>query len=127
MKLFNVRGFQLLVAALLGAAVVLVAELCLPLLGRVIYERDFKAAYVDCAFAEQHTVSFKGMHLNPSLRRQLDRALQVEQLRCLDYAALGFRLRSFHVGETTLSLMELDALSGEPQLQCDARCLRLLQ
>ena len=89
MTFFKSRGFQLGAAALLGAAFVLAANLCLPLLGRAIYESDFRTAYVDCAFAEQHTARFKGMELKPSLRVQLERALEVERLRCLDYAALN--------------------------------------
>jgi hypothetical protein len=124
---FKSRRFQLGTAALLGAAVVLASELSLPLLGRAIYERDFKAAYVDCAFAEQHAMRFKALELKPSLRVQLEKALEVERLRCLDYAALNFRLRSFHVSGTTISLIELDALAREPELQCDARCFTLLQ
>jgi hypothetical protein len=126
-KFFKSRSFQLGAAALLGAAVVLATELCSPLLGRAIYERDFKAAYVDCAFAEQHTARFKATELKPSVRAQLKKALEVERLRCLDYAALNFRLRSFHVSATTISLIQLDAIAQEPQLQCDARCLTLLQ
>ena len=126
-KFFESRGFQLGAAALLGGAVVLAAELCLPLLGRAIYERDFRTAYVDCAFAEQHTARFKTMELKPLLRVQLERAFEVERLRCLDYAALNFRLRSFHVSGTTISLIQLDAIAREPELQCDARCLTLLQ
>lgn len=127
MTLFKSRGFQLGAAALLGAAFVLAANLCLPLLGRVIYERDFRTAYVDCAFAEQHTARFKGIELKSSVRVQLERALEVERLRCLDYAALNFRLRSFHVSGTAISLIQLDAIAREPELQCDARCLTLLQ
>jgi hypothetical protein len=126
-KFFKSRRFQVGAAALLGAAVVLAAELCLPLLGRALYEHDFKAAYIDCAFAEQHNARFKAIELKPSLRAQLKRALEVERLRCLDYAALNFRLRSFHVSGTTISLIQLDAIAREPELQCDARCLTLLQ
>ena len=127
MTFFKSRGFQLGAAALFGAAFVLAANLCLPLLGRAIYEHDFRTAYVDCAFAEQHTARFKGMELKPSLRVQIERALEVERLRCLDYAALNFRLRSFHVSGTTISLIQLDAIAREPELRCDARCLTLLQ
>lgn len=127
MTFFKSRGFQLGAAALLGAAFVLAANLCLPLLGRAIYESDFRTAYVDCAFAEQHTARFKGMELKPSLRVQLERALEVERLRCLDYAALNLRLRSFHVSGTTISLILLDATAREPELRCDTRCLSLLQ
>jgi hypothetical protein len=127
MAFFKSRGFQLGAAALLGAAFVLAANLCLPLLGRAIYERDFRTAYVDCAFAYQHTARFKGMELKPSVRIQLERALEVERLRCLDYAALNFHLRSFHVSGTAISLIQLDAIAREPELRCDARCLTLLQ
>jgi len=127
MTFFKSRGFQLGAAALFGATFLLAANLCLPLLGRAIYEHDFRTAYVDCAFAEQHTARFKGMELKPSLRVQLERALEVERLRCLDYAALNFRLRSFHVSGTTISLIQLDAIAREPELRCDAHCLTLLQ
>ena len=122
MKLSNVGALQLGVTFLLGAALTFEAQAFLPFIGRELLERDFRAAYVDCALSEQHAAHFVAVKLSPLLRKQLDKTLTVEDFRCLDYAQLKLRLQGFHVSDVQIALIELDALAKAPTLQCDRRC-----
>lgn len=114
-------------AAAAGALLVIAWQLLVPFVGRALYQKDFEAAYIGCALAQQHAIHFDSVPMKPALRAELGKTLAVEQLQCLDYARLKWKLRSFHVGEGTIVSTELDALASQPELQCDARCIKLLQ
>lgn len=121
------QSLRLGLAATAGALLVVAWQLLLPFVGRALYQKDFKAAYIGCALAQQHTIHFDSVPMKPALRAELGKTLAVEQLQCLDYASLKWKLRSFHVGEGTIVSTEVDALATQPELQCDARCIKLLQ
>jgi hypothetical protein len=121
------RSVQLLVAAAMGAFVAVAIQFALPFIGRLVYQREFQSAYIDCALAEQHASRFAAVPMRPTLRVELGKTLDVEQLRCLDYAAVRLRLRSYHVSEETIAAMEVEALAEDPELHCDIHCINQLQ
>jgi hypothetical protein len=114
-------------AVVAGVALTLGAQLSLPLLGKTLFESDFRAAYVDCALSEQHAEHFRLANLSPPLRTELGKTLAVERLRCLDYAQLRLRLRAFRVSDVQIALIESDAIAKTANLQCDLRCIDSLR
>ena len=121
------RWVQLLVAAAMGAFVAVAIQFAFPDIGRAVYQREFQSAYIDCALAQQRASRFGAVPIRPALRVELGKTLEVEQLRCLDYAALRLRLRSYHVSEETIAAMEVEALAKDPELHCDIHCINQLQ
>lgn len=121
------RSVQLFVAAATGAFAVVAIQFAFPLIGRVVYQREFQSAYIDCALGQQHASRFAAVPMRPALRVELGKTLDVEQLRCLDYAGLRLRLRSYHVSEETIMAKELEALAKDPELHCDIHCINQLQ
>lgn len=121
------RSVELLVAAALGAFVAVAVQLAFPFIGRAVYQREFQSAYIDCALAQQHASRFAAVPMRRTLRVELGKTLDVEQLRCLDYAGLRLRLRLYHVSEDTIAALELDALAKDPELHCDIHCINQLQ
>lgn len=117
------RLLQLFVAAATGAFAVVSFQFALPLVGRAVYQREFQSAYIDCALAEVHASRFAAVPMKPALRVELAKTLDVEQLRCLDYAELRLRLRSYHLSKETIAAIELEALSKDPDLRCDIHCI----
>ena len=113
------RILQLVGAVILGMLLVFGAQNLQPILGRALLESDFRSAYLDCALSEAHEAQLRRIHLDPGLRTQVNKTLQVERLRCLDYAELKLRLASFHVSDAQIGLIELDALAKDPILQCE--------
>lgn len=121
------RPGQLLVAAALGALAAVAIQFAFPFIGRAVYQREFQSAYIDCALAQQHASRFETVPMKPALRVELGKTFDVEQLRCLDYAGLRLRLRSYHVSEESIAALELEALAKDPDLRCDIHCINQLQ
>ena len=120
------RSVQLLIAAAMGAFVAVAIQAAFPLIGREVYQREFQSAYIDCALAQQRASRFAAVPMKPALRVELGKTLDVEQLRCLDYAWLRLRLRSYHVSEEAIAAIEIEALAKDPELHCDIHCINQL-
>jgi len=110
----------------MGAFVAVATQAAFPLIGRAFYQSDFQSAYIDCALAQQRASRLAGVPMKPALRVELGKTLDVEQLRCLDYAGLRLRLRSYHVSEETIAAIEVEALAKDPELHCDIHCIKQL-
>lgn len=118
---------RLVVAVAAGGLLVIALQGLSPFIGRLVYQRAFEAAYMDCALSQQHAADFREAPIKPALRMELGKTLEVEQLRCLDYASLKLKLESFRVPNETIASIELSALAKNPELRCDSRCDTVIQ
>jgi len=99
----------LLVAA--GSAITLLAEMGLPTLGLAIYGTAYKTAYLDCQLANAHATTLNSLSLDTALNERVRKTEEIDQLSCLDYQGLRYRLQEFRVSNAKLGSIET-AIAG---------------
>ena len=94
----------LLVAA--GSAITLLALWGLPTLGLTLYGTAFRTAYADCQLAKTHAAALNSLPLDSALSQRLRKTEDIDELSCLDYQGLRYRLQQFKVSSVDLDLIE---------------------
>ena len=125
MAVLTPRAMQIGAAFVLGVFVTLGMQYTEPTIGRTLFGTEFQQAYVDCALSQQHADLYRALKLGDALEHEVEKTLEVEALRCVDYATLKLRLKSFRVDDGEIAAMELSAFNAEPQLRCGNRCAQV--
>jgi cytochrome c peroxidase len=99
-----------LVAA--GAVIMLLAQMGLPRLGLARYGSAFRTAYFDCERANDLAAELNKLPLETALSHRLHTTIEIDQLSCLDYRALRYRLQQLKVSSASLNLMEIEVDTG---------------
>ena len=105
----------LLVAA--GSAVTLLALMGLPTLGLTIYGSAFRTAYLDCQLAKIHTTALNSLPLDSALSQRLHKTEDIDELSCLDYQRLRYRLQQFKVSSVDLDSIEVSMINQTASLR----------
>jgi cytochrome c peroxidase len=77
-----------------------------PTLGLALYGTAFRTAYVGCQLAKAHAAVLNNLPLEAALSERVRRTEEVEELSCLDYQGLRYRLQRFKVSDSDLGLIE---------------------
>ena len=113
MKQFLWQAF--LLAA--GSAVTLLALMGLPTLGLTIYGSAFRTAYLDCQLAKIHTAALNSLPLDSALSQRIQKTEDIDELSCLDYQRLRYRLQQFKVGSADLDSIEVGMINQTASLR----------
>jgi hypothetical protein len=89
-----------------GSIITLLAMMGLPTLGLALYGTAFRTAYADCELAKAHAASLNSLSLDSALTERLHKTEDIDELSCLDYRELRYRLQQFKVSSATLGLIE---------------------
>jgi hypothetical protein len=100
-----------------GSAITLLALRGLPTLGLTFYGTAFRAAYVDCRLAKAHSAELSSLQLDTELSQRLRKTAVIEELSCLDYQELRYRLRQFKASSEELDLIETGIVKATDSLQ----------
>jgi hypothetical protein len=113
MKQFLRRA--LLIAA--GSGITLLALMGLPTLGLILYGTAFRTAYVDCQLAKAHAAALNSLALDSALSQRLYKTEDIDELSCLDYRGLRYRLQQFKVSSVDLDLIETGIVNQTASLR----------
>jgi hypothetical protein len=99
-----------------GIVATVLVQSGIPTVGKLLYDRDFKAAYIDCETAKANAVGFNRSTIGRDTYMRLRKTILVDEFRCLDSQALYNRLREFRVSDSAIDGIEVEAKLQAPQV-----------
>lgn len=99
-----------------GSSITLLLLVGLPTLGLTLYGTAFRTAYLDCQLAKTHAAALNNLPLDSVLSQRLRKTEDVDELSCLDYQGLRYRLQQFKVRSVDLDLLETSIAKHTPSL-----------
>ena len=101
---------------LLGMLLLVAYEHGASIAALVIYKNDFVSSLITCHLAKKHANELANIELTSSLRKELHKTSLIDLMSCDSYQRTRSKLLAGGVSEPRLKLVEVDALSREPEL-----------